>query len=112
MTNDTHNLTPTERDTRWERSGLTDPHPHLQAPTIAITPWTDDADLAEAVADLVDVYPGADAAVLADLLRDLRRHLRQAVLAGAAASAVRLVCHELAGTVHAGTTDERHPGTR
>ncbi|WP_131812653.1 hypothetical protein [Mycolicibacterium peregrinum] len=64
MTNDTHNLTPTERDARWELSGLTDPYPHLPAPGIAITPWTDDADLAEAVAGLSDVYPGADAAVL------------------------------------------------
>lgn len=102
MTNDTHNLTPTERDARWERSGLTDPYPHLPAPAVTVTPWTDDADLDEAVADLTDVYPEADRGVLAELLQDLRAHLRAAVLS----SAVRDVADGLADRVTGVTTDE------
>lgn len=94
-------MTQTETDTAWQRSGIADPYPNLPAPTIAITPWTDDVDLAETVADLVDVYPGADRGVLAGLLRDLRRHLRQAVMA----SAVRDVADGLADVVDAATTD-------
>ncbi|CPS10904.1 Uncharacterised protein [Mycobacteroides abscessus] len=94
-------MTQTNNDTQWDLLGLTDPYPHLPAPTIAITPWTDDADLAEATADLVDVYPGADRDVLAELLQDLRAHLRQAVMA----SAVGDVADGLVDVVHAATTD-------
>lgn len=98
MTND---FTPAERDAQWERSCIADPYPYLPAPTVTVTPWTDDADLAEAVEDLMDVYPGADRGVLVGLLRDLRGHLRTAVMA----SAVRDVADGLADVVHAGTTD-------
>lgn len=94
---ETHDL-----DAQWERSCIADPYPNLPAPAIAITPWTDDAELMELDADLTDVYPGADAAVLAGLLRDLRAHLREAVMA----SAVRDVADGLADAVHAGTADE------
>lgn len=97
MTNDTHNL-----DTQWQRSGVADPYPDLPAPAMAVTPWTSDAELVERVADLVDVYPGADRGVLLGQLRDLRRHLREAVMAEAAAS----VLDGLVDLVHAATTDE------
>lgn len=96
----------TERDVQWDLMGLADPYPHLPAPTVTVTPWTPDADLVEAVADLTDVYPGADAAVLVGLLRDLRGHLREAVMEDAAASALRSVRDGLADRVTDATTDE------
>ena len=94
-------MTQTETDTAWQRSGIADPYPHLPAPAVTVTPWTPDADLDELAADLTDGYPGADRGVLAGLLRDLRTHLRAAVLS----SAVRDVADGLADVVHAATTD-------
>lgn len=92
----------TERDVQWDLMGLADPYPHLPSPAVTVTPWTDDADLAEAVADLVDVYPGAAHDVLLGLLRDLRTHLREAVMA----SAVRGIADGLADRVTGVTSDK------
>ncbi|MGV7586318.1 hypothetical protein PJI74_01120 [Mycobacterium kansasii] len=62
------------------------------------------ADLA--VADLSDLYPGAHHGVLLGHLRDLRRHLRQAVMVEDAAAMVRAVVDGLAGLVAAESTDK------
>lgn len=72
------------QDSQWELRGFTDPYPDLPAPVLTVTPWSEDLDLWETVAELEAAYPGVDRDVLAGMLRDLRWHLREAVTAEAA----------------------------
>ncbi len=72
------------QDMRWELRGFADPYPGLPAPVLAVTPWSEDLDLWETVAELEAAYPGADRDALAGTLRDLRWELRKAVTAEAA----------------------------
>lgn len=73
------------QDSQWELRGLADPYPDLPAPVPAVTPWSEDLDLWEAVAELEAAYPGVDRGVLAGMLRDLRWELRKAVTKESAA---------------------------
>lgn len=73
------------QDSQWELRGFTDPYPDLPAPVLTVTPWSEDLDLWETVAELEAAYPGVDRGVLAGMLRDLRWELRKAVTKESAA---------------------------
>ncbi|SKR41669.1 Uncharacterised protein [Mycobacteroides abscessus subsp. abscessus] len=72
------------QDSQWELQGFADPYPDLPAPVLTVTPWSEDLDLWETVAELEAAYPGANRDALAGMLRDLRWELRKAVTAEAA----------------------------